>query len=134
MATLTLTVGQLAQQLEPIISELSVLESNIRDSFQNLNSSPKINSEIKKLESQANIYNEQFEQEEAKIQAMGGKTRAQTLQEFVILFFYISLLLLVISIVIYTFVTTRSMKETLKVLGILLFSVIVLTGLLLRMA
>lgn len=134
MATLTLTVGQLAQQLEPIISELSVLESNIRDSFQNLNSSPKINSEIKKLESQANIYNEQFEQEEAKIQAMGGKTRAQTLQEFVILFFYISLLLLVISIVIYTFVTTQSMKETLKVLGILLFSVIVLTGLLLRMA
>lgn len=135
----SLTVGQLAQNLEPIISELTVLEKNIKDSFtQDFSTKStgrsKIESEIKNLENQANIYDEQFQHEEAKIQAMGGKTRAQTLQEFVILFFYISLLLLVISIVIYTYVSTQSTKQTVKVLGILLLSSVVLTGLLIRYA
>jgi hypothetical protein len=136
-----LTVGQLAQQIEPIISELNVLKSNISSSFQDISNSTvksqgksSFESQIKNLESQADVYDQQFEQEEAKIQAMGGKTRAQTLQEFVILFFYISLLLLIISITMYNFTVTQNIKETMKVLGMLLFSAVVITGLLIRYA
>jgi hypothetical protein len=128
------TVEHLANQANTIITELNVLQSNIQDSFKNIGTSPVINSQIENLNSQADIYDQEFEQEEAKIQAMGGKTRAQTLQEFVLLFFYISLLLLIISITIYTFATTKNIKETLKVFGMLAFSAFIITGLLIRSA
>ncbi len=137
----TQTVQDLANQANSIVTELNILESNIQDSLNNLNASnlikskiTPIKSQIESLNSQADIYDQQFEQEEAKIQAMGGKTRAQTLQEFVLLFFYISLLLLIISITIYTFATTKNVKETLKVFGMLAFSAFIITGLLMRSA
>ena len=138
----TQTVKDLANQADIFYTELSALNTSITDSFNNLTkstsknskSSGGIKSQIESLNSQADIYDQQFEQEEAKIQAMGGKTRAQTLQEFVLLFFYISLLLLIISITIYTFATTKNVKETLKVFGILAFSAFILTGLLMRSA
>ena len=130
----TQTVQGMAKQADSFVTELNVLQNKIQDSFQNLGSSPIINSQIQNLNLQANIYDQQFEQEESKIQAMGGKTRAQTLQEFVLLFFYISLLLLIISITIYTFATTKNVKETLKVFGMLAFSAFIITGILMRFA
>ena len=89
------TVQQLVNTVNDSLTNVTVLQSQIKDSLAAMNGSTQDNvyvqSQIQKLKDESTNYDTQFEEEESKIQAMGGKTRKQTLQEFVLFFFYLVL-------------------------------------------
>jgi hypothetical protein len=135
------TVRQLIDNVEQSLSEVTVLQSQIKDTYSNMSSSSPltqdntyIQSEIKNLQDEETNYDTQFEEEESKIQAMGGKTRKQTLQEFVLFFFYLSFCLFIVSVIVYTSVTEQNTKKTTQVAIALLFILFITTGILIRYA
>ncbi len=78
-------------------------------------------------------YETLFEEEEAKLQALGGKTRKQTLQEFVLLFFWISYAVFTISVGLFTS-RTQGTGAAQKIVGILVLVALVITAILIRYA
>lgn len=135
------TVRQLINNVEQSLSEVTVLQSQIKDAYSNMSSSSPltqdntyIQSEIKNLQDEETNYDTQFEEEESKLQAMGGKTRKQTLQEFVLFFFYLSFGLFIVSVIVYTSVTEQNTKKTTQVAAALLFILFITTGVLIRYA
>jgi hypothetical protein len=135
------TVQQLVNRVNDNITNVTVLQSQINSALTNMNSSSPltqdnihIQSEIQKLKDQATNYDTQFEEEESKIQAMGGKTRKQTLQEFVLLFFYLAAVLFIISVIVYTSITEENSKKTVQVGIALFFILFITTGILIRYA
>lgn len=90
------TVGTLVKQVDSYIQRLTTVTSEITRNLQ-ARGSLKVQKqtmanqkEIRDLHAQADAYDRKFEEEESAIRAMGGKTRMQTLQEFVLLFFFVS--------------------------------------------
>ena len=75
-----------------------------------------------------------FEDEQKKLSDYGGKTREQTLQEFVILFFYIGYIILSITITIFFYTRTQNTMDIIKILGLMFFIGLVITALILRLA
>ena len=135
------TVQQLVNRVNDNITNMTVIQSQINTALANMNSSTPltqdnvfIQSEIQKLKDQATNYDSQFEEEEAKLQAMGGKTRKQTLQEFVLLFFYISAVLFSVSVLVYTQIVEQNSKKTTQMAIALFFILFVTTGILIRYA
>lgn len=135
------TVQQLVDRVNDNITNVTVLQSQINTALSNMNSSTPltqdnvfIQSEIQKLKDQATNYDSQFEEEEAKIQAMGGKTRKQTLQEFVLLFFYLSAVLFIVSVLVYTQIVEQNGKKTKQMAIALFFILFITTGILIRYA
>ena len=86
---------------------------------------------IRDLKAKQEEYERQFVEKEAELQALGGRSRKQTLQEFVLLFFYISYLIFTVSAVLYTRQTGGSSQK----IGLLLLAILlVVTGILIRYA
>jgi hypothetical protein len=122
------------------IDELTSLKSNISDSFDTLSNTTlsqkrilKQSKESNDLEQQADMYNRLFEEEEARLQAFGGKTRAQTLQEFVLLFFFVGYGIFTVSMALLA-MTTQGSTASLKIVGLMLFSLLLISGILIRYA
>ena len=89
------TVKQFSDTVQDLIYQLTIIKANIKKSYDNLNTRSsggsldiKSQATIENLKQQAVEYDRQFEEAQYKFQASGGKTRKQTLQEFVILFFF----------------------------------------------
>lgn len=89
--------------------------------------------ENRDLENEIQTYKTKFEEEESKLQALGGKTRKQTLQEFVLLFFWISYAVFTVSAGLYSYRTTGSSAAQ-KMVGILFLLALVITAVLIRYA
>jgi hypothetical protein len=66
-----------------------------------------------------------------KFQAGGGKTRKQTLQEFVILFFFVGYAFFTVSLVLYARATGGSPG---KIFGGMLFLMLIISGIIIRYA
>jgi hypothetical protein len=107
------TVAQLAGDLDSGIGQLQVLQENIQDSYDSFvkGGNPelrgldlKLKKEMQEMAQKESEYNVLFQEEEHRRQAMGGKSRKQTLQEFVLLFFYISLTILAITVVAFSWI------------------------------
>ncbi len=135
------TVRQLVNNVDQSLTEVTVLQNQIQNAYTSMSSTSPltqsntyIQSEIKHLQDEATKYDTQFEEEESKLQAMGGKTRKQTLQEFVLFFFYISFGLFIESVVVYTSVTEQNSKKTIQVAVALSFILFITTGVLIRYA
>jgi hypothetical protein len=135
------TVQQLVSSVNDSLTNITVLQSQIKDALSSMTGeSPLtqdnifVQSQIQKLKDEATTYDTQFEEEESKIQAMGGKSRKQTLQEFVLFFFYLAFILFIISVVVYTSVKEQNSKKTMQVGVALLFILFVVSGILIRYA
>ena len=135
------TVQQLVDRVSSNLTEVTVLQSQINSAYQNMNSNTPltqdnvyIQSKIQSLKDQATSYDTQFEEEESKLQAMGGKTRKQTLQEFVLLFFYIAFGLFIVSAGVYVYITEQKGKKAFQMVGALSFILFIITGILIRYA
>jgi hypothetical protein len=74
--------------------------------------------EIRDMHDEASAYDREFEEEEAASQALGGKTRMQTLQEFVLLFFFVAYGIFTASIVLNTFARGQQ-SEAIKIVVIM---------------
>ena len=120
----------------PTVQEVKDQAIKIRDilvslegDFRKLNQKEVVSS--REMTDKINSYNTMFEEEEARLQALGGKTRKQTLQEFVLLFFFISYAVFTVSISLYTY-RTQGGSATQKMVGTLLLLALIISGILIR--
>ncbi len=90
-----------------------------------------VKGQTKTLNQQAEQYNREFEEEQAKFAALGGKTRKQTLQEFVLLFFFVSYLLFIVAMATYSSVTEGSSAAA-KMIGIGILGLGLVSGFIIR--
>ena len=135
------TVRQVSASVQGIIDELTILTASITNSFNNMNTRASTSkaqdndiltqSTIKNLKDQADMVDRKFEEAEYKVQASGGKSRKQTLQEFVILFFFVAYAAFTISLVLYSKATGKSV---LKTLGTMAFILLIIVGIIIRYA
>jgi hypothetical protein len=134
------TVRSFADRVQNSIDELTSLKSKISDSYDTLSNTTlsqkrtlKQSKESNDLEQESEMYDRLFEEEEAKLQMFGGKTRAETLQEFVLLFFFVGYGIFTISMALLA-MTTQGSSAALKIIGILLFCLLLISGILIRYA
>jgi len=134
------TVAELNTNLTSMIDELTILTASIKDShtsevFTSSNTGNKLNTSMKKdireFKDDADSYDRRFEEEESRLQAFGGKTRKQTLQEFVLLFFFVAYGILTIAFVLYA---NRVGLDTKKILAAMVFILLVLTAIIVTYA
>ena len=134
------TVGQLSARVQGILDELTITVNSITNSYNNMNTrsttsalanDPITQNAIKNLNDQADTANRQFEEAQYKFQASGGKSRRQTLQEFVILFFFVAYAAFTISLILYGKAVGVS---TAKIFGGMTFSLLMISGIIIRYA
>ena len=113
-------------------------KANIKKSYDNLNTRSsggsldiKSQATIENLKQQAVEYDRQFEEAQYKFQASGGKTRKQTLQEFVILFFFVGYALFTVSLILYSRATGGSPGT---IFGGMFFLMLIIAGIIIRYA
>lgn len=134
------TVRSFADRVQNCIDELTSLKSKISDSYDILSNTNisqkrtlKQSKESNDLQQEAEMYDRLFEEEEAKLQAFGGKTRAETLQEFVLLFFFVGYGIFTVSMALLA-MSTQGSSAALKIIGILIFCLLLISGILIRYA
>jgi hypothetical protein len=133
------TVTELNNNLISLTEELTILTASITSSFNTfMRDSNKatvkdltMKKDIREFIQKADSYDREFEEEESRLQAFGGKGRKQTLQEFVLLFFYLAYGILSFAIIMYAY---RANIEgyTMKVFGLLAFILLLITGMILK--
>lgn len=134
---MTTTVGQFSTAVQDIIDELTIVTASITKSYNNLSKSSLSSSDVQSqakidsLTQEAANYDRQFEEAQYKFQANGGKTRKQTLQEFVILFFFVGYALFTMSLIMYGRVAGIS---TSKIFFGMLFALLMISGIIIRYA
>lgn len=126
------TLGDVRKRVDNIFTKMTNLQSEITNDLNNDSQKGLLETQkadMKDLQNQAAAYDREFEEAKAKQDAMGGKGRAQTLQEFVLLFFYVCYLILTVSFTIYMY-TTSSSADTAKMFFGMLFILLVISGIL----
>lgn len=134
------TVRSFADRVQNCIDELTSLKSKISDSYDSLSNTDvsqkrtlKQSKESNDLQQEVDMYDRLFEEEEAKLQAFGGKTRAETLQEFVLLFFFVGYGIFIVSMALLA-MSTQGSTAALKIIGLLIFCLLLISGILIRYA
>jgi hypothetical protein len=135
------TVGQLYNRIKAIQDELTITVDSITNSYNNLNTRTEnsnalandisTQNTLKMLNDQTDTANRKFEDAQYKFQASGGKSRRQTLQEFVILFFFVAYAAFTVSIILYGRVVGIS---TAKIFGGMAFALLMISGIIIRYA
>ena len=134
------TVGEIATRVKDLRDQVTVLQSSISDSYTKYatggssSKSLKFNSQIRDLKDEADKYDNEFREHERFLQKTGGKPRHQTLQEFVLLFFWTAFTLLTVSLAIFAYTSTQVYGNPLKIIGLMLFIGLLVTAILIRYA
>ena len=136
------TVKELNDTVKAISDDIAKYTTSITTSYSNMipstgninnivNNDITTQNTIKQLEEETERTNRQFVEAEYKIKASGGKSRKQTLQEFVILFFFVAYALFTVSLVVYA----RSIGNSVtKILGLMAFILLIVVGIIIRYA
>lgn len=133
------TVQELATRVQNLYNRITILESNISESYDKVidrqvkGGGYTNEKELNDLKAEADAYDRKFEEEESKLQGLGGKTRKQTLQEFVLLFFFVAYGLFAVSLAVQAQITQGG-NAALKILGAMFFAGLLITGILIRYA
>lgn len=136
------TVQSLNSAITAIINELSSLKTTITDYHTTLHlpsttraasSSRAIKKETADFNEKAATDDQQFVEEQARLEARGGKTRKQSLQEFVLLFFFVAYGLLTVALILLANYTGGS-TQAWKTFGLMLFIVLIVAGIIIRYA
>jgi lipopolysaccharide export LptBFGC system permease protein LptF len=133
------TVADLNEKLTALTDELAILTNSIKTSLSSQargagavgSQDLSMKKDIRDFKQKADSYDRQFEEEESRLQAYGGKTRKQTLQEFVLLFFFVAYGILTVSFALYA---NRAGMDSQKILGIMLFMAFILAGIIVSYA
>jgi hypothetical protein len=128
--------GRLKSEITDIITNLDILKGRIVSGY-----TKKFDPAIVKQErelyttrTQKSEYDAKFLEDQSSYQNT-PKQRNQTLQEFVFLFFYVSLGIFSVALTIYSFLTSgQSYSEAAKTLGLCIVGVLAITAILIRMA
>lgn len=136
------TVQSLNSAITAITDELTSLKTTITDYHTTLHlpstsgaasSSLAIKKEIADLKEKAETDDQQFVEEQARLDARGGKTRKQSLQEFVLLFFFVAYGLLAVALILLANYTGGS-TQAWKTFGLMFFTVLIVAGIIIRYA
>lgn len=103
-----------------LISNMDILRGRVSSAFDAAKGKTKVSEgtkEIYEMETQKRMYDVKFIEEQQPYQT-SPKKRGQTLQEFVLLFFYISLVIFTIAMMIYAFLEEHSYSAALKALAL----------------
>jgi hypothetical protein len=123
------TVSELNTNLTLFTDELTILTSSIKDSQSSQSTDNSQNLSMKKdirdLKGKADSDDRRFEEEEGRLQAYGGKSRKQTLQEFTIFFFFVAYAILTIAFLLYAH---KAGFSTVKVMASMVFILLIITG------
>ena len=102
-------MSDLKSRLQTLLQEVNTIQTNIKDSFQVIISNQVgyegetyFKQKVRDYKDQKSMYDRKFQELESSYDRQGGKTRKQTLQEYVILLFYISYFVLTISYAFYS--------------------------------
>ena len=126
------TVREVKARVDSLIDTLKTLKSSIiKSKATSVQNNVLPNSEIEALKEEADRYDRKFEEEQYKFLLNGGKSRKQTLQEFVILFFFVSYALLTVSFIVYGNAMDIS---TVKIFFGMLFILLMISGIIIRYA
>lgn len=126
------TVGEVKGRVDSLLETLKTLKSSIiKSKATSVDNNVLPNSEIDALKEEADTYDRKFEEEQYKFLLNGGKSRKQTLQEFVILFFFVSYALLTVSFIVFGNAMDIS---TAKIFFGMLFILLMISGIILRYA
>jgi hypothetical protein len=127
------TVKTYLDRIVNLDSEFTYLQKSIQNSFSKKSTFDlSQHAEIQNLIEQEQTFDRKFNDAEAELSAFGGKTRQQTLQEFVLLFFYISYAVIAVAGCLFVYTTTQNIKETLKLAGLFLLIAFVSVGILIK--
>lgn len=125
-----------SEVIDPIVTlknEVDTLVSRLVNPVARMPSSSMMQNEIRHMEASAKAHDSLFEEAESKAQGKGKKTRRQTLQEFVLLFFFCSYALFTAAVCLYIYLQ-KGISEVFKVLGIMIIIALVIAGLIIRLA
>ena len=133
------TVEQLAARVKSLITTLTPIYANLPDAYDAFKDGSvgveqtKLEREIRDMGEKASAYNQDFVEEEAKLQALGGKTRRQTLQEFVLLFFFVAFGIFTASLALSSYAQGEQ-TQAIKIIGVMIVIGILSCGVILQMA
>ena len=125
-----------SEVIDPIVkisNEVDTLVYRLVNPVAGMPSSSMMQNEISHMEESAKAHDSLFEEAESKAQRKGKKTRRQTLQEFVLLFFFCSYALFTAAVCLYIYLQ-KGISEVFKVLGIMIILALVIAGLIIRLA
>ena len=133
------TVREFSATIQTILDEITILRDSITKSYNKMNTRSDMSlsndsisqATVAALKQEAATYDRKFEEEQYKFQANGGKSRKQTLQEFIILFFFVGYALFTVSLILYGRVVGSS---TVKIFFGMLFGLLMISGILIRYA
>lgn len=129
---MVVTVGDVKARVDSLLQTLTTLKTSIiKSKATSVNNNVLPNSEIEALKEEADTYDRKFEEEQYKFLLNGGKSRKQTLQEFVILFFFVSYALLTVSFIVFGNAMDIS---TAKIFFGMLFILLMISGIIMRYA
>ena len=118
------TTTDLKNRITNITDEFTILMNKIKEPSAAFNPEK----QIREFENDARKYDTEFDEAKAMQERFGGKTRKQSLQEFVLLFFYVGFLLLSTSIILYSY-NVWGGSTTLKIFIIILLTFLAITAL-----
>ncbi len=121
------TPSALKPQLDRVIQEMTQLYGTF------LTQAPTFTADISSLQTEKDNADRKYVEEISRREALGGRTRMQTLQEFVILFFFVSYALLVVSFAVRA-ATLEGRPAAIKILGLGLFALLFISAFVIRFA
>ena len=133
------TVREFSATIQTILDEITILRDSITKSYNKMNTRSDMSlsndsisqAAVTALTEEAATYDRKFEEAQYKFQANGGKSRKQTLQEFIILFFFVGYSLFTVSLIMYGRVVGIS---TAKIFFGMLFALLMISGIIIRYA
>jgi hypothetical protein len=130
------TAEELEVEIRGILENLNTLKDKITASYGAETNPMKLQrqKELDSAKREKNIYDAKFLEEQYLYQKL-PRSRNQTLQEFVLLFFYVSLGIFSVALIIYAFlINGQSFSEAAKMLGLCIVMCLLITALLIRLA
>jgi hypothetical protein len=124
------TPATLSQTVQSLLTQFTTEKERIARSSKQDSSEGKI-AELLRQQKTADVA---FREAEAAAQASGYKSRRQTLQEFVLTFFFTAILVITITLMIRSYTQTQVWTNPLKIAGLSLFITACVWGILLRYA
>jgi len=124
------TVADLSERLTSLINELTILTNSIKKSLTSENKEHSLKKDIREFNDQADTYDRKFEEEESRLQAYGGKSRKQTIQEFIILFLFVAYGIMSVAFTLYA----NRLGIATRVVAIMVFIFLILTAILVTYA
>ena len=121
------TTTDLKNRIANITEEFAIIINKIKQPPTSFNPE----NEIREYENDTRKYDTQFEETKYMQDRFGGKTRKQSLQEFVLLFFYVAYALLSTAIIVFSF-NVWGPLSTLKIFVMLVLFLLGTTGMIIR--